>query len=390
MKNFPHQINDIPKLVAALAVYQDLLQKSCDVTDDDVFGYAMAEALVYQFRNQKDNSPEAIAARIATEKTKSASNQGARTAARDIRRFFELANFATATSITKIGENILEAGSDVGNPIVCHLWHNAMMRISIPPTKVGYEGHSHHYRVLLKLVEVRPSIPKDRMALALEAEDDTDEEFERILSIADESNWYDLIDSSESMRKNAVKILPAIARQIGDITDAGLKKKKQIIQPDKQRREAEEEQDKLTTVSDISPIDYPQEFSYAGKPKAKQEAILRSGQKVQPRDRLVAVRALMHANHLCEGDPDHPTFIRRSDNKPYTEPHHLIPLAFSDNFDVSLDVEENIVSLCSTCHNLIHYGKDAAQLIKKLYMQRGELLRQVGLELTLEELLKMY
>ena len=75
---------------------------------------------------------------------------------------------------------------------------------------------------------------------------------------------------------------------------------------------------------------------------------------------------------------------------PYMEPHHLVPLAFSDSFDVSLDVEENVVSLCSTCHNCIHYGSDAAKLIEKLYKQRKDLLKQVGIEVTLDELLDMY
>ena len=53
-------------------------------------------------------------------------------------------------------------------------------------------------------------------------------------------------------------------------------------------------------------------------------------------------------------------------------------------------MEENIVSLCSTCHNQIHYGKDAELLIKKLYSSRKELLRKVGIILSEKELLKMY
>ena len=72
------------------------------------------------------------------------------------------------------------------------------------------------------------------------------------------------------------------------------------------------------------------------------------------------------------------------------EPHHLIPMAFSDRFDVSLDVEENIVSLCSNCHNEIHYGKDARILIEKLYNQRKELLKNKKINITLEELFEMY
>lgn len=42
-------------------------------------------------------------------------------------------------------------------------------------------------------------------------------------------------------------------------------------------------------------------------------------------------------------------------------------MAYSDKFKVSLDVEANIVSLCSTCHNHIHYGVGAKDLLTALY-----------------------
>lgn len=93
---------------------------------------------------------------------------------------------------------------------------------------------------------------------------------------------------------------------------------------------------------------------------------------------------------MCEIDVDHPTFIRKKSNKKYTEPHHLVPMAFSDEFDVSLDVEENIVSLCSNCHNQIHYGKGGDKLLEKLYAERKEALERVGIKITLTQLLQMY
>ena len=68
----------------------------------------------------------------------------------------------------------------------------------------------------------------------------------------------------------------------------------------------------------------------------------------------------------------------------------MVPMAYSDEFVVSLDVEENIVSLCSNCHNEIHYGRDAARLIKMLYESRKTSLEQVGIKVTLKRLLEMY
>ena len=115
-----------------------------------------------------------------------------------------------------------------------------------------------------------------------------------------------------------------------------------------------------------------------------------NGVKVYTRNKKVSANALIHAKYLCEIDNTHVTFKRRNSNINYTEPHHLIPLKYSELFEYSLDVEENIVSLCSNCHNNIHYGNDYEKLIKELYDERIEQLRDVGLYIDFEELLMMY
>ena len=53
---------------------------------------------------------------------------------------------------------------------------------------------------------------------------------------------------------------------------------------------------------------------------------------------------------------------------------------------------QNIVSLCSHCHNLLHYGKfkDKEPILEKLYNERKDLLTSVGLDITLEGLKKYY
>ena len=109
-----------------------------------------------------------------------------------------------------------------------------------------------------------------------------------------------------------------------------------------------------------------------------------------PRDPKMAAIALRNAGHKCENNVAHECFIRRSSGMPYTEVHHLIPLAYHYKFEKSLDIPENIVSLCSNCHNEIHYGKDADSLIKKLFEERKEKLHEAGIEITIEELLEMY
>ena len=93
------------------------------------------------------------------------------------------------------------------------------------------------------------------------------------------------------------------------------------------------------------------------------------------------------AGFKCEIDSTHETFISRSTGKQYVESHHLIPIEFHADFENSLDVEENIVCLCSNCHNRIHYGVDNAILIKQLFAKRKELLHDVGLNVTENQLL---
>ena len=99
---------------------------------------------------------------------------------------------------------------------------------------------------------------------------------------------------------------------------------------------------------------------------------------------------LKKANHKCEVDSEHEVFLRRNVDVGYTESHHLVPMAYSDIFDVSLDVEENMVSLCSHCHNLLHYGKDFERVLEKLYYERVNHLNKVGIYISFDQLREMY
>ena len=152
----------------------------------------------------------------------------------------------------------------------------------------------------------------------------------------------------------------------------------------------EKEDSKLISQVNKGIFKNSDDYTYSGIPKKKMCPVLKNGVLIYPRDPEVAKRALVLAENLCEIDPTHNTFIRRSTNKPYTEPHHLVPISNYNKFDVSLDIEENIVSLCSNCHNQIHYGKDAALLIRQLYKKRKHKLESVGIFIDEENLLKMY
>ena len=133
--------------------------------------------------------------------------------------------------------------------------------------------------------------------------------------------------------------------------------------------------------------------TYNKVPKEKADLILdHSAKGIYPRDKAVTANALILADFQCEVDSTHPSFTRRTLNTNYTEAHHLVPLENHEEFRYSLDVEENIVSLCSNCHNCIHYGANDERepLIQNLYEKRKDMLKKVGIDITFKQLKELY
>ncbi len=132
----------------------------------------------------------------------------------------------------------------------------------------------------------------------------------------------------------------------------------------------------------------------SNKPMPKGPLSSQQGNKtIYLRDPAVARRALARAGHRCEIDATHTSFLRRNASHLYMEPHHLIPMSMTDYFGVSLDREQNIFSLCSNCHNQIHYGtkEDVQMLISKLFLSREqEICSILGRNITLEEIYRIY
>lgn len=109
------------------------------------------------------------------------------------------------------------------------------------------------------------------------------------------------------------------------------------------------------------------------------------------RDHNVALNALKKANYQCEVDANHFVFKRKHGKTNYTEPHHLVPLSAQKDFpNVNLDREQNIVSLCSNCHNWLHYGDQIDDLLMRLFEMRKDLLKTIGIEITYEQLKAYY
>jgi hypothetical protein len=216
MKNFPHQFNDLTKLFNALTVARNLIANQIPLTDEN-FGEQLTREGIYTFRDKTLSIDEFL----AREQEKPAANRGYLTVSRDIRRFFELIGFITvfpdkSARLSPAANQLLQTDSEETRK---QLWKNSLLQLGLE----GTDGEvSHPYRILLKLVNTFPGIESTKLMLALEAENDSDEEFERISNLSQLSIEQIIADTgtTESMAANAVKILPGIAVQLGDIEKA--------------------------------------------------------------------------------------------------------------------------------------------------------------------------
>ncbi|WP_080635872.1 MrcB family domain-containing protein [Rhizobium leguminosarum] len=110
------------------------------------------------------------------------------------------------------------------------------------------------------------------------------------------------------------------------------------------------------------------------------------------RDPIMAAAALVNANYRCEFDAAHTTFQSRATRQNFVEAHHLVPIARQADHIFSLDVPENIVALCPTCHRKIHHGigGERKKMATALFKRRATSLARRGIDLTETEVKEIY
>jgi 5-methylcytosine-specific restriction protein A len=110
------------------------------------------------------------------------------------------------------------------------------------------------------------------------------------------------------------------------------------------------------------------------------------------RDPAMAARAIQAAGHQCEIDPEHQTFTSRKTKQPFVEAHHIIPMQHQSDFEVSLDVPENIAALCPGCHRKFHHARfgELKPSLSKLFAERSEALKSRGVSADLGDLHEIY
>lgn len=124
---------------------------------------------------------------------------------------------------------------------------------------------------------------------------------------------------------------------------------------------------------------------------------IRSGLNRSPatmwkRNHLTAKKAIVHGGYKCEFDDKHLFFQSSVTGENYVEAHHLIPMEYQGQFDWSLDVEANIISLCALCHKTVHHApiETIAPIIKNLYHLRKARLQKCGIDIGIKQLLTYY
>ena len=156
--------------------------------------------------------------------------------------------------------------------------------------------------------------------------------------------------------------------------------------------ESELEELRINREININLIPVEENYVYEPipEPKTEEDKQSISSKGTYSRSAVKRMHALIRACYCCEYDENHESFESRRTGMPYMETHHLIPIEYSNRFVYKLDVEANIVCLCSNCHNRIHYGKDSAELIEHLYEKRRGELEKAGIPITIDKLLRMY
>lgn len=85
-------------------------------------------------------------------------------------------------------------------------------------------------------------------------------------------------------------------------------------------------------------------------------------------------------------------FTSKTTKHNYIEVHHFIPREFRNNFENSIDVLANYITLCPHCHKMIHLATDRERLniIRFIYNQRKDRLKKCGIEVEFKDLLSFY
>ncbi len=112
--------------------------------------------------------------------------------------------------------------------------------------------------------------------------------------------------------------------------------------------------------------------------------------------RKIRDSVLNKAHYTCDCDDNKHFYFESTDLHNYVEGHHIIPMNRQEeyyfDYNINLDVPNNIVALCPNCHSQIHFGSRKARLkiLSELYVRDKAKLLVLNQSLTLAILASYY
>lgn len=216
MKGFPNQVADLAKIAKGMQTLARIVDAGQNAKDDGVLGEAFVRSGVAGTGHHR----RPIEEYIADQRTKPRANQSMRTTARGLRELFRALSLiddsVNPIAVTRTGQEAATFADTPMDAVQIAYWRKVIRNLRV----VDAAGNlSHPYQVLLRLIAKKPGIPKQLCALALEAKDDSKEELDRIVAMANlpEDDAYRATGDTRSNWENARKVLPRFAEQLSDV-----------------------------------------------------------------------------------------------------------------------------------------------------------------------------
>ena len=223
---FPHQMVDLLKLRHVLKIVEELVKDNQDIEEDEVLGYALFLRGLIKSRYP---SSRPLKEQLEIIKTKPKGDQSPLTIARDLRRLFELFGLIEERDgklqLSERGKKIADAPKN--SPLTDDekkAWLEGLRRLRYPDDTMSFRP----LRIILEMLNHSPMNSK-LLAFALTIANETDGELKRLMDTIDRirsgKSTFEKeiaeIELSETNAANNVKILPALADQLGLISRSG-------------------------------------------------------------------------------------------------------------------------------------------------------------------------
>lgn len=132
------------------------------------------------------------------------------------------------------------------------------------------------------------------------------------------------------------------------------------------------------------------------KNRQPQKAYDSKGRKKYKTQKKIRDYVLKQANYICGCHNDKHFYFESVALHNYVEGHHIIPMNRQEeyyfNYNINLDIADNIIALCPNCHCQIHLGSKKARLkiLGEIFVRNFTKLRNINEKISLSLLASYY